>query len=136
MRVGLAAGLSAVSAMVAANTASARGQKNVIDDEQRQNPWVDLGEICHVGLQLRVEGVDVVGADDPGSEWVVEHSAQRLWNGNAPLRQYDRLSQQDVIAGVGVNELPEVTALEGVEVLGGSEVGAPLGEVDAWVKDG
>src|SRR6202165_6060384 len=136
VRVGLAAGLSTVGVVITADATTTRSQKDVIGDEQRQNAWVDLGEIFHVGLQLRIERVDVVGADDPASEWVVEDSAQRSWNGNGPLRQYGRRSQQDMIASVCVNELPEVTALEGVDVLGGSEVGAALGEVDARVKDG
>ena len=76
VRVGLAAGLSTVGIVIAADATTALSQKDVIGDEQGQNARVDLGEIFHVGLQLRVESVDVVGADDPASEWVAEHSAQ------------------------------------------------------------
>ena len=136
VRVGLAARLNTVGIVIAADATTARSQKDVIGDEQRQNARVDLGKVCHVGLQLRVEGVDVVSANHPGSEWVAVHCAQRLWNSNAPLRQDDRLSKQDVIAGERVNIFPEVAALVGVDVLGGSEVGTALGEVDAGVKDG
>src|ERR1700730_18239176 len=99
MRVGLTPGLRATGVVIAANAAAARSQKDVVGDEQRQNARVDLGEIFHVGPQLRVEGIDVVSADDPASEWVAKDSAERSWDGNGPLRQYGWCSQKNVIAG-------------------------------------
>src|SRR4029077_14712115 len=121
VRVGLAPWLGTIGVVIAADAATKLSQKDVIGDENWQNTRVDLSEVLYVGLQLRVESVGVVGADDPASpKRVVEHLAQRSWNGNGLRCQDGRFSQQDVIAGVRLDVLPEVAALESVDVLCGS----------------